>query len=271
MWKLLKNGFTNAWSQPFAVCALFTYNLLWGLTLYAAVRSIVVPLLHRYPSPELSREAVQLFWLEAQFQITKTDLIVPYLWWALALLLIRMVLSPLLSAGIYYSLEHTELNAGYRFVRGIRKLALPFLGLYVLQIFLTVAPLYLLGTKVIEGYQSHASLTAIGWHLLPWIGIYGVYLLLIHTLFMYMQFGLASSKSLLISCRLLVRNALTILLIAIFTLSVTFIISALVMTSAMVWAGFTALMLVQAYRLLHMFCKMWTITSQHALWNAKHE
>ncbi|MCU6797181.1 MULTISPECIES: hypothetical protein [Paenibacillus] len=271
MWKLLKSGLMNAWNQPFAVCALFTYNLLWGLILYTAVRSIVVPLLHRYPSPELSREAVQLFWLEGQFQITKTDLIVPYLWWALALLLIRMVLSPLLSAGIYYSLEHTELNAGYRFVRGIRKLGLPFLGLYLLQIVLTVAPLYLLGTKVIEGYHSHASLTAIGWHLLPWLGIYVAYLILIQTLFMYMQFGLASGKSVLISCRLLVRNVLTILLLAIVTMSITFTLSALVITSALVWAGFAALVLVQAYRLLHMFCKMWTITSQHALWNANHE
>lgn len=261
----------KAWNQPFAVCAMFTYNLLWGLILYTAVRSIVVPLLHRYPSPELSREAVQLFWLEGQFQITKTDLIVPYLWWALVLLLIRMVLSPpperwhLLFAGAYGIKRWISLctrNPQARF-------ALSWLVSAANRA--DSRPLYLLGTKVIEGYHSHASLTAIGWHLLPWLGIYMAYLILIQTLFMYMQFGLASGKSVLISCRLLVRNVLTILLLAIVTVTITFALSALVMTSALVWAGFAALVLVQAYRLLHMFCKMWTITSQHALWNANHE
>jgi hypothetical protein len=271
MWKLLKTGFIQAWHQPFSVCALFMYNLLWGLTLYAIVRSIVVPLLHRYPGPELSREAVQLFWLEGQFQIMKTELIHPYVWWGVALLLARMLLSPLLSAGVYYSLEHMELNAGYRFVRGIRKLVLPFLGLYIIQMLLTLAPLYILVPKVIEAYVTHASLSDVTWHLLPEMGSYLAYLFLLQTLFMYMQFGLASGKSLTAPLGVLVRNALPVLLLGGITLVVTVAITALVMASAMVWAGFTALLGIQAYRLLHMFCKMWTITSQHALWNAKSE
>jgi hypothetical protein len=260
MWKLLKTGFAQAWSQPFAVCLLFIYNLLWGVLLYAVIRSIVVPLLHRYPSPELPQNAVQLFWLEGQFQIMKTDLIYPYLWWGLALLLIRLLFTPLLSAGVYYSLEHMELNAGYRFMRGIRKLAPSFTLLYTIQTVMVVAPLYLLIPKLMEAYGLHHSLTGIAWHIAPWIGGY-----------LYMQFGLASGKSPIWSLGLLIRNLFPVLLLAVTTLVITLAITALLMASAMVWAGLAALVGIQAYRLLQVFGKMWMITSQHALWNAQNE
>lgn len=271
MWQLLKNGFVQAWGQPFSVCLLFIYNLLWGVLVYAIIRSIVVPLLHRYPGPEIPRDAVQLFWLEGQFQIMKTDLIYPYLWWGLALLLVRLLFTPLLSAGVYYSLEHMELNAGYRFMRGIRKLAASFTLLYAIQIVMVLVPLYLLTPKLMEAYGTHHSLTAIAWQMSPWAGGYLAYLFLLQTMFMYMQFGLASGRSPVWSLRLLIRNLLPVLLLAVITLVFTFAITAMVMASAMLWAGFAALVGIQAYRLLQVFGKMWMITSQHALWNAKSE
>jgi hypothetical protein len=271
MWNLLKTGFGQAWSQPFAVCLLFVYNLLWGVLVYAMVRSIVVPLLHRYPSPELSRDAVQLFWLEGQFQIMKTDLVYPYLWWGLALLLVRLLLTPLLSAGVYYSLEHMELNAGYRFMLGIRKLGLSFILLYAVQIMMAIAPIYILVPKLLAAYGTSHSLMAIAWQMAPWVGGYLAYLFLLQTLFMYMQFGLASGKSLVWSLGLLIRNLLPALLLAILILAFTLAITALFMASALMWAGFIALVGIQAYRLVQVFGKMWMITSQHALWNSNNE
>jgi hypothetical protein len=269
MGNLLKTGLTYAWNQPFAVCALFVYNLLWGLTLYDLVRSVAVPLLHRYPGTDLSRDAVQLFWIEGQFQIMKTDLVHTYVWWGLALLLARMLLTPLLNAGVYYSLEHPELNAGYRFIKGIRNLGLAFLGLYAIQMLLTLAPLYLLVPNLIDRYSKHASLSAIAWDLLPIIGGYLVYIFLVQTMFMYMQFGRASGTSSTRTLGILFRHGVLVLLLAFIVLVITLAITVAVMTSAMVWAGFAALAGIQAYRLLHMFCKMWSITSQYALWNAK--
>ncbi|MCR8636172.1 hypothetical protein [Paenibacillus radicis (ex Xue et al. 2023)] len=271
MLKTMKTGWTMAWHQPFAVCALFIYNLIWGLVLYSMIRSVVVPLLHRYPGNDLSREAVQLFWVEGQFQIMKTDLIQYYLWWGCALLAARMLLSPLLNAGIYYSVEHTEMNAGYRFVQGMQKLGLPFLGLYILQILLSAAPLYLLVPKVLDGYNKHLTLESLAWNILPLIGGYLLYLFLLQTVFMYVQFGKLNGKSSAHSLRLLLRNTLPVLLLAFTLLLITVAISAAVMTSAMIWAGFAAVAGVQAYRFIHMFCKMWAITSQYALWNAKEE
>lgn len=269
MWKLVKTGLAMAWYQPFAVCTLFIYNLLWGLLLYKLIRSVAVPLLHRYPGQELSREAVQLFWIEGQFQLTKTDLIHSYLWWGLGLLAARMLFSPLLNAGVYYSLHHQELNAGYRFVRGIRKLTLPFLVLYTVQIALTLAPLYFLYAKVVSSYQSHTSLEGFAWAVLPLLGGFLVYNFVLQTLFMYLQFGVVSGRPLSYSILLLIRNTPTAIPLAAFILLATLLISAAVMTSAMIWAGFATLLGYQVYRLIHMFCKMWAITTQYALWDVK--
>jgi hypothetical protein len=271
MRNLLKTGLIHAWHQPFAVCVLFVYNLLWGVILYDLIRAIVIPLLHRYPGTELTRDAVQLFWIEGQFQIMKTDLIHSYAWWALALLLMRMLLTPLLNAGVYYSLEHLELNAGYRFIQGIRKLGPAYLGLYALQMLLTITPLYLLIPNLIDRYGRHASIAALAWDILPVIGGYLLYIFLLQTMFMYIQFGRASGKPLTRSLGIMLYNAAPVLLIALLVLAVTLAATAAVMTMAMVWAGFAALLGVQAYRLLHMFCKMWAITSQYALWNSKDE
>lgn len=267
MLKMMKTGWTMAWNQPFAVCALFVYNLVWGLLLYSMIRSVAVPLLHRYPGNELSNDAVQLFWVEGQFQIMKTDLIHFYLWWGLALLAARMVLSPLLNAGVYYSVEHTEMNAGYRFVQGVQKLGLPFLGLYLVQIILSLAPLYLVVPEVLQGYQKHFTLTSLAWDVLPWIGGYLLYLFLIQTVFMYLQFGKLNGKSTGHSLRIFLRNALPVLGLGSIVLLITLAVTTAVMASAMIWAGFLALLGVQVYRLIHMFCKMWAITSQYALWN----
>jgi hypothetical protein len=269
MWKIIKSGWTMAWHQPFAVCVLFIYNLLWGLVLHSLISSIVVPLLHRYPGKELSREAVQLFWMEGQFQILKTNLIEPYLWWGLGLLLARMLLTPLLSAGVYYSMEHTQLNAGYRFVHGIRELGLSFFGLYALQMLFTLAPLYILVPKIVVAYGKYHALPALAWSVLPLVGGYMVYLFLLQIIFMYMQFGKLNGTTYRTAMKTLVRSVLPALLLASTMLLVTFAASAAIMSSAMIWAGFAALLGVQAYRLVQMFCEMWAITSQYALWNIK--
>jgi hypothetical protein len=271
MWKIIKSGWTMAWHQPFAVSVLFIYNLLWGLALHSLISSIVVPLLHRYPGKELSREAVQLFWMEGQFQIIKTDLIAPYLWWGLGLLLARMLLSPLLTAGVYYSIEHTQLNAGYRFVQGIRELGLSFFRLYTVQMLFTLSPLYILVPKIVEAYGKHHALSALAWSVLPVVGGYLLYLFLLQIIFMYMQFGKLNDTTYRGAMKTLARTLLPVLLLAAIMLLLTVAASAAMMSSAMIWAGFAALLGVQAYRLVHMFCEMWAITAQYALWNAKME
>ncbi len=83
------------------------------------------------------------------------------------LLGLRMLVHPLLNAGVYYSLQHRDMNAGYRFVEGIRKLSLPFFGLYFIQLALLLSPLYWLVPYTIELYGHQTSYISFGKALAP--------------------------------------------------------------------------------------------------------
>ncbi|MCZ8514577.1 hypothetical protein O9H85_19545 [Paenibacillus filicis] len=269
MWNTIKQGWSLAYRQPFAVCALFVYNLAWGMVIYKLLQSVILPLLHRYPVQELGKETAQLFWVEGQFQLLKTDLIVPYLWWAACLLGLRMLLHPMLNAGVFYSLHHTELNAGYRFVEGIRKLSLPYFGIYGAQTLLSFAPLYWLLPFAVEQYGKQASYPGLAKALLPALGAYAAFLFLLQLGFLILQIGKLDGRSFLYSLLFFLRHLIPIGLTALAVLAIGLTLTAAVLASAYVWAGFAALAGIQAYRLVQMFCKVWAIGTQYAYWTEK--
>ncbi|WP_248929152.1 hypothetical protein [Paenibacillus hamazuiensis] len=265
----IKEGWNMAWKQPFAVIALFVYNLIWGLVLYKLVYSIIVPLLHRYPGADMGREAARLFWIESQFQLSKTDLLQPYLWWAFVLLVTRMLLTPLLNAGLFFSLHHTDLNSGYRFFRGIRQLAVPFLGLYGLRMLLTLAPLWWVLPSAAGVLKTRFTYESIAADLLPILAAYLAYGYLLHLVFMYLQFSITGGRPSWEGLLTMGRGILPALGASILLLLVGFLLTAVVMSASMIWAGFFALLGYQAYRLAQMFCKVWAISAQYRIWLAK--
>jgi hypothetical protein len=217
----------------------------------------------------LSQEAVQLFWAESQFQLTKTDLLHPYLWTGLIILGARMLLTPLINAGLYFSLHHTSLNSGYRFFHGIRRLALPFLGLYALQMLIMLAPLYWVVPAVTDVFLTRFSYQSIALFLLPIVSAYLIYGYLVHLCFMYVQFSKAGGSSSWSGLFAMARSFLPALGVAATLLAISFAVTATVMTVSMIWAGFVALLLYQAYRLIHTFCKVWSIAAQYRIWRSR--
>lgn len=269
MLKLIKDGWNIAWRQPFAVLTLFIYNLLWGLALFKMVYSIIVPLLHRYPSASLGREATQLFWIESQFRLTKTDMLHSYLWLGFGLLAARMLLTPLINAGLYYSLHHTLLNSGYRFVRGIRQLFFPYLGLYALQIALSLAPLYWLAPEAAHILSTHYTYESIVQSLLPIISVYLLYGYLLRLVCMYVQFALADGSSAWSGMFTMLRGLLPAVSVSVIMLLIGAVLTVTVLSVSLIWAGFFALILYQLYRLANVFCRVWSIASQYRIWLAK--
>ncbi|MVP02540.1 hypothetical protein [Paenibacillus lutrae] len=270
MLHFLRQGLMAAFKQPFAVCILYVYQFAWGILLYKFVQSVVVPLLHRYPGSDQPQSAVHLFLAEGQFRLFKTDLIQPYLWWIILLLGIRMLLSPMLSAGVFYSLEHPNMNAGYRFVKGIRQLLLPFFGFYLLQTLLTLAPLYFLAPKAVHLFREAISYQEILISLLPAVFLYILYAFLIQLFFLFLQFNQTSDTRtgffnvIAVIMKQGLRIAGNALLIAI----LGGILAVATTTVSYVWAGFTALIIQQMYPFLRMFLKMWSIAAQHQLWRS---
>ncbi|MFC5450445.1 hypothetical protein [Paenibacillus aestuarii] len=265
----MKTGFWAAIQQPFAVIALFLYQMGWGVMLYKLVQSVLVPLMHRFPGAHQPKQTLQLFLAESQFQLLKTDLIHSYLWWLAALLGVRMLLTPMLNAGVYYSLTHLHQNAGYRFFKGIKELTLPFMLTYILRMALSLAPLFWLLPKAQTILTHTASFEQAGLKLLPWLAGLLCYGFLINLLFMYIQFAIAARHGVISTLITFVRHSLPIIVLAFLILLSTGLLAGVTVTAAYIWAGLVALIISQVYPLFNMFLQMWAITAQYQLWSAK--
>jgi hypothetical protein len=265
----IRAGLGSAFRQPFALVCLFVYELLWGFYLYRYIASVVTPLLHRYPGAGLPAGAAHLFLAEGQFRLTKTDLIEPYVWTLAILLTVRMVVTPLLNAAVYYSLQRTDLNAGYRFFRGMKVLAGAYFLYYLLLVVFSAAPLPWLLGKVAALYEAHYLTRDFAFGLLPYAAGYLVYLFLLQLLIMYVQFGRAARVRLLPSLLCWAGNGHRIVGIALAIGAAGLLLGAAALTASYIWAGLTALIIHQLYPLVRMLLKLWGIAAQHALWRDK--
>jgi hypothetical protein len=269
MLKFIKKGLITAWKQPFVVVTLFIYQLLWSVILYKTISSIIVPILHRYPNDEQGLMAKRLFFAEGQFQLFKTDLPYTYIWLGIGLLAARMIMHPILNAGVYYSLANNHLNSGYRFIAGIKQLTPSYLLYYVIQTALTLLPMVWLWPKIIKIVPHANNLTQLVTYLLPWLIGYLVYIYLLHLCFMYIQFGKVHQVRAFSSLFRLVRSSPMIISLAIVLFLITGLFTAAVYTASYIWAGFLALILYQLFPLFNMFFRVWSIASQYELWNTR--
>jgi len=271
MLSYMKEGWRATARQPFLVLTLFLYRFVWGFVLYKLAQSVILPLLYRHPGSleGVPESQLQLFLAEGQFQLFKTDISHSYLWLLIVLLLVRMVLTPLLNAGVYFSMANTRLNAGYRFVRGIRELSGSFLPLYAVQMVLTLAPLYFLYPMAAHALSTARTYEALLWGVLPYLLGMLVYGYLLHLVFMYLQFGKAWSAPLSRALGTILRSLSPVLGMSLLLLAVILVLSVLVMGAALYWAGFWSLLLYQAFRFVQTLFSLWTIASQHQLFKAR--
>jgi hypothetical protein len=267
--RYFKSGFTMALHQPFAVVLMFLYQLGWGIIFYKLIQSVLLPLMHRYPGVDQPRSAVQLFFVEGQFQLLKTDLIKPYLWWLVGLIAIRMLVTPLLNAGIYYSLAHHEFNAGYRFVKGIRELALPFFLIYLFQMAFTLTPIIWLLPKAQSIWFTHGSYSSVLYAMLPWLIGFLLYGYAVRLCFIYIQFSQVSRVPLVSSFSILLRYGWLIVVTAVILLILSALLAGTAITAAYIWAGFVALLIYQLYPFCKMFLQIWAIAAQFQLWTSQ--
>ncbi len=268
MWSYAQSGWTAARRSWFLLFLIFLYQYGWGFALYKYVKSIVVPLLHRYPGGELSESAARLFWLEAEFQLTKTDLIAPYAWTILTLFLVRMLLTPLLNAGIYNVLANGEDPARKTFARGVKTYAKPFLLLYGLQSLLAFAPLLWAVPRALEAastaYDWPSMASAVAPYALSWLAYQGA----LDLAFMYVGFGIVEGRGGWAGLATFARRALPIALLAALTFAVGLAVSLATSALTLWWAGFLAVLIHQSYPIVRALLKLWTIASQYHLWSA---
>jgi hypothetical protein len=263
---LIKKGWDMAVRHKYVLVVLFLYRLLWGFFLYRFIDSVVTPILARYPDKHPNSDAAHLFLIEAQFRLLKTDLVNEVLWMLGGLFLLRMVLTPLLNAGIFYSFYHTVEGEGTRVLSGMRRVWKPVTLLYWLENGLILLPAAWLLPMAKDRFFSEPSLTAWLQGLLPYIAAWMAIGLALHLLFQFMQFGAVSREGILKGLGLALNRAFPLIGITFILLGIGLAVSAAAWAVSLFWSGFLAVALHQAFHFVRSLMKLWTSASQYQVW-----
>jgi hypothetical protein len=271
----MKTYVVNGWNRTLrhagVIVLLFVYQFLWGFFLYRAIDGVLVPLLKRYPDPLAAKGAVELFFVEAQFRIMKTDLLVPYGLALAGLLAVRMLLTPFINAGLFHSLQHADKERGTSFFAGIRAAWKRVALIYAVELALTLAPLIWLLPIARRAFFASEGWGELLTSLLPAAAAWLVWCLLIRLISLGMQFGAASGDGWLSSLSVTIRS-LPIAAAAALTVWAIGAAAGLVSTAvSMIWAGLFALILHQAQQFLRTWFKVWTYAAQFEAWQSKRQ
>jgi len=262
----LKMGWDMTVRHKYVLVLLFLYRLLWGFFLYRFVDSVVTPLLARYPEEHPNSDAAHLFLIEAQFRLLKTDLLDEVLWILGGFLLMRMALTPLLNAGIFYSFHHASEEDGTRVLSGMRRAWKPVALLYWLENGLILLPAAWLLPMARDRFFSEPSLTSWIQGLLPYAAMWLLYGLVVHLACQFMQFGAVSREGIAKSLILALRRALPLLGVTFALLGIGLALYAAAWAVSLLWSGFLAVALHQAFHFVRSMLKLWTSASQYQVW-----
>ncbi|MCQ6561873.1 hypothetical protein [Paenibacillus mendelii] len=265
----MKQGWHRTMKHFYIIIMLFVYELLWGFFLYRTIESILIPLLRRYPDTLGVDNAVQMFLTEAQFQLIKTDIVRPYLWLFGGLLAGRILLTPFINAGLLYSLHHTTDEGGTKFLHGIRSAWKPIALLYFIETLFTLAPAIWLLPRALDILLSSNSMTELLQHTAPWAGGWIAWALLLHLLFLAMQFGAVSGSGSMRALWSAFRHLFPFVGISIVMWAIAMLAGLTIASASMLWAGLLALILNQSYHLIRTIIKVWTVASQYDVWQSK--
>jgi len=260
-------GWISVKDQLYVSILLFLYRLLWGYCLYRLVKSAVVPLLMRYPDSAPSELSRLLFFYEGEMSLSLSNTVHTYGWLLAALLLIRMVLTPLIRAGIFYNLhQEAKGERGLFFFIGMRKLWKPVALFYLVELILTFVPGYWILPKVLPILLSGVKEPILLLHALPYAAGWFLFAYLVRLLLLYIQFGLTSDSGMVSSILALVRQLGTAVLLSITIGGSAFVILLLLSSASIFWAGLIGLIIQQASYFLNGLFQIWVISAQYHVW-----
>jgi len=268
--KWLGKGWRITLRHKHAAALLFAYRLLWGFFLYRLIDGVVTPILARYPDLHPNADAVPLFWIEAQFRLLRTDMADALLWLLAGLLALRMVITPLINAGLYYSFYHTDQGAkGGSLMRGIRQVWKPVFLLHLLENALVLLPALPLLGEARNLMRDTGSVTLMLQKLLPYAAGWLIWLLTLRLLFRCLEFGAASRLGLKAGLSGFLRRALPLIGVTLLLAAVSLAASAAVSASVYLWSGFAAVLIHQLSHLARTLLSLWTAASQFAVWQER--
>lgn len=269
--RYIRSGWQSTKGQFPVVIILFLYQLLWSVFLYRLINSAIIPLLQRYPDPAPGELSRLLFFIEGQLDLKYSSEVHQYFWMLAGMLLLRMLLTPLIQAGILYGLRPlTADGAGLVFFQGIGRLWKPVTLFYLLELVLVLSPSYWLVPQIlnhlVQGVQAGAtSLLYAAMYILGWL-IYGY---LIHQVLLFAQFGYIFGRGAFPSILVCLRRLFIVVGISLFLGGITLLLFGAFTAASWIWTGFVALVLQQSYPFIRSLLSIWHIASQFHLWDEK--
>lgn len=247
------------------IVLLFIYQALWGFILFRLVDKIISPIMLRYPAVSGNIEDLQLFWAEIQFRSLKTDMLEPYLYGLLIMLLLRMLITPIIQSGVFHSIH--AMSSGEQqssFLKGIRACWKPMMLIYWLKSIAILVPVFWLFSPFMRE-QDHSLALQTFLNTSVWIWLLLVLWIAIISLVGYaIQLGIGARLSLLQALMLGLKHLGKILLIALIIFAIYGLISASVHAIAMLWVTLISFVLYQLLPLVRSTCSIWLISSQYS-------
>jgi hypothetical protein len=268
MIRYLKDGLQLTRGQSFSIGVMFLFQLIWSVLFYRFIQTHVVAVMQRFPPEQLAAQQVQLFVNESALRIFETNLAAPFLWSLLIFIVVRSIITPVITAGIYDSL-HTSGPRGTIFIQGIKRLCGFFTLLFWIRNLLIALPLYWLIPITIQHVYQADSYVALAIQIVPLVLGMMIYSSLLKLIFMYIQLARTTDSGLFQAVLVSLRYLLPICGLALIVFSLTAFCGLLVFASSLYWAGFLTLIIHLLYPLLQMMFKVWGISIQYKLWQDK--
>ncbi|WMT41105.1 hypothetical protein RE628_00135 [Paenibacillus sp. D2_2] len=215
-----------------------------------------------------------LFLLEGPNELKHSSEIHLYLWLLLGMTLIRLLVTPLLQAGVLYGLmPKEERKSGLPLFRGMKEFGRPvFLFLFIELVLISIPLIWILPhvqgilpDLLRSGTIQVTPILKVSAVLFAWM----IYCWFIDQCLLFAQFGYLFKRglwgSILIGVKYVLPGAGISLILGAFAL-ILFIIFGSV---SWIWTGLLALILQQSYPFIRSLFRVWGLTSQYQLWEIK--
>ncbi|WP_435923308.1 hypothetical protein [Paenibacillus sp. DYY-L-2] len=269
----VRNGWGLVRSQFPSIIILFLYQLLWGLFLYRLIHSAVIAVLSRYPDPPPTEMSRLLYLIEGQFELSHNPAVHRYAWLLLGMVVLRLLLTPLLEAGILYGFTPPDARGtGLTLFRGMKEFWKPVSLFFLLELALLALPavwivpelVALLPRLIPSGDRLAPMLTLMG-YVLAW----AAYGWIVRQVLLFAKFGYLFKTGIWASLILCMRHLLPGIAIAFILGASGAILFLLFGTVSWIWTGLIALLLQQSYPFIRSLLQVWNLSSQYQLWHTK--
>ncbi len=265
----VQKGWPVTYEQRFILCLLFIYHIGWNVMVYALVNRSISLFMYRFPSADQSDTAVQLFLADLILQLSQPAFLSQHAIYFLLLIGIRVLLAPVLHAGIYNSIASSKAQPGYRFASGVRRFSCSFAKIQLIALLVMLCPIFVIIPLVTEHIPRINIDDFPFLKLFLWVSGLLLYTCMVKISVMYIQFARVSETTVRQGLCLSLRMARSIGSIAITLFIIKFICVGIYFSIAYLNTGLFAHVIYLICLCVHIYFSVWTIASHYQLWIAK--